>query len=205
MIAFLRGEVADMTDSSLVLDVNGVGYEILVPGQLLSMIEGIGQELKLYTYMQVREDAVTLFGFLTRDDLQMFKMLISVNGVGPKAGLGILSVLSADDLRFAILADDAKKIAKSPGIGAKTAQKIILELKDKLDLEDAFEKKLSSHQMTEEAAALAGGDVMQDAVQALVALGYGSTEALKVVRSVKPTADMDAEQILKEALKRLAF
>jgi Holliday junction DNA helicase RuvA len=205
MIAFLRGEVADMTDGSIVLDVNGVGYEVLVSGQLLSMLEGVGQELKLYTYMQVREDAVVLFGFLTRDDLQMFKMLISVNGVGPKAGLGILSALSADDLRFAILADDAKKIAKAPGIGAKTAQKIILELKDKLDLEEAFEKKLTSNQMTDEAAALAGGDVMQDAVQALVALGYGSTEALKVVRSVKPSADMDVEQILKEALKRLAF
>jgi Holliday junction DNA helicase RuvA len=205
MIAFLRGEVADVTEGSVILDVNGVGYEVLVPGQLLSVLDGVGQELKLYTYMQVREDAVVLFGFLTRDDLQMFKMLISVNGVGPKAGLGILSALSADDLRFAILADDAKKIAKAPGIGAKTAQKIILELKDKLDLEDAFEKKLSANQIPEEAAVLAGGDGMQDAVQALVALGYGSTEALKAVRAVKPTADMDVEQILKEALKRMAF
>lgn len=205
MIAFLKGEVADMTEGSVVLDVNGVGYEVLVPGQLLSMLEGIGQELKLYTYMQVREDAVVLFGFLTRDDLQMFKMLISVNGVGPKAGLGILSVLGADDLRFAILADDAKKIAKTPGIGGKTAQKIILELKDKLDLEEAFEKKLASDRISPEAAAAAGGEVVQDAVQALVALGYGSTEALKAVRSVKPTEDMDVEDVLKAALKRMAF
>jgi len=205
MIAFLKGEVADMTEGSVVLDVNGVGYEVLVPGQLLSMLDGIGQELKLYTYMQVREDAVVLFGFLTRDDLQMFKMLIGVNGVGPKAGLGILSVLGADDLRFAILADDAKKIAKTPGIGGKTAQKIILELKDKLDLEEAFEKKLASDQISPEAVAAAGSDVVQDAVQALVALGYGSTEALKAVRAVKPTEDMDVETVLKEALKRMAF
>ncbi|MBS6395703.1 MAG: Holliday junction branch migration protein RuvA [Clostridiales bacterium] len=205
MIAFLKGEVADMTEGSVVLDVNGVGYEVLVPGQLVQMLEGIGQELKLYTYMQVREDAVVLFGFLTRDDLQMYRMLIGVNGVGPKAGLNILSALGADDLRFAILADDAKKIAKTPGIGAKTAQKIILDLKDKLDLEEAFEKKLASDQLSPEVSAAAGSDVMQDAVEALVALGYGSTEALKTVRSVRPTEDMEVEDILKEALKRMAF
>lgn len=194
-----------MTDGTVVLDVNGVGYEVLVPAQLLSMLEGVGQSLKLYTYMQVREDAVVLFGFLTRDDLMMFKLLIGVNGVGPKAGLNILSTLGADDLRFAILADDAKRIAKAPGIGGKTAQKIILELKDKLDLEEAFEKKLASSQISAEASVAAGSDVMQDAVQALVALGYGSTEALKVVRSVKPTEDMDVEDILKEALRKMAF
>ena len=205
MIAFLKGEVADMTEGSVVLDVNGVGYEVLVPGQLISMLEGIGQSLKLYTYMQVREDAMVLFGFLTKDDLQMFRMLIGVNGVGPKAGLSIISALGADDLRFAVLADDAKKIARSPGIGAKTAQKIILELKDKLDLEEAFEKKLAADHIAPEAVAAAGNDVVQDAVQALVALGYGSTEALKVVRAVKPTEDMSVEDVLKEALKRMAF
>ncbi len=205
MIAFLRGTVADLTDGSVVLDVNGVGYEVLVPGQLIDMLEGIGQELKLYTYMQVREDAVTLFGFLTRDDLQMYKMLIGVSGVGPKAGLSILSSLGADDLRFAILADDARKIAKTPGIGAKTAQKIILELKDKLDVEEAFEKKLASEQIRPETSALAGTGAVQDAVEALTALGYGSTEALKAVRQVKATEDMDAEAILREALKRMAF
>ena len=205
MIAFLKGEVADMTEGSIILDVNGVGYEVLVPGQLLSMLEGIGQSLKLYTHMQVREDTVTLFGFLTRDDLQMFRMLISVNGVGPRAGLSILSALGADDLRFAVLADDAKRISKTPGIGAKTAQKIILELKDKLDLEEAFEKKLAAAENAPEIPAAAGDDIIQDAVQALVALGYGSTEALKAVRSVKPAENMNTEDILKEALKRMTF
>ncbi len=205
MIAFLKGEVADMTEGSIILDVNGVGYEALVPGQLLSMLEGIGQSLKLYTHMQVREDTVTLFGFLTRDDLQMFRMLISVNGVGPRAGLSILSALGADDLRFAVLADDAKRISKTPGIGAKTAQKIILELKDKLDLEEAFEKKLAAAGNAPEISAAAGDDIIQDAVQALVALGYGSTEALKAVRSVKPAENMNTEDILKEALKRMTF
>lgn len=205
MIAFLKGEIADLTEGSVVLDVNGVGYEVLVPGQLLSMLEGIGSRVKLYTYMQVREDAVVLFGFLTKDDLQMFRLLTGVSGVGPKAGLNILSTLGADDLRFAILADDVKRIAKTPGIGAKTAQKIILELKDKLDLQDVFEKRPASGQITPEAAAAAGSQVVQEAVEALVALGYGSTEALKAVRSVQPSEDMDVETVLKEALKRMAF
>ena len=190
MIAFIKGEIADMTEGSLILDVNGIGYEVLVPGQTISMVEGIGQAVKLHTYLQVREDAVTLFGFLSKDDLQMFRMLTGVSGVGPRAGLNILSSLGADDLRFAILADDAKKI--------------ILELKDRLDLEEAFEKKLSSGQADRETAA-AGSQVVQDAVEALTALGYGSTEALKAVRAVNPPEDMGVEEVLKEALKRMAF
>lgn len=205
MIAFLKGMVEDITENSLVLDVHGVGYEVLVPGQILDMMGGTGQEIKLYTYMQVREDAVILFGFLTKDDLQMFRMLIAVNGVGPKAGLAILSALGADDLRFAVLADDAKRIAKTPGIGAKTAQKIILELKDKLDLEDAFEKKLNADRITSETAVAAGTEMVQDAVEALVALGYGNTEALKAIRAVKGADSMDVEQLLKEALKHMSF
>ena len=202
MIAFLKGTIEDITENSLVLDVNGIGYEVLVPGQLLDMLEGIGQELKVYTYMQVREDAVVLFGFLTRDDLAMFKMLIGVNGVGPKAGLGILSALGTEELRFAVLADDAKRIAKAPGIGAKTAQKIILELKDKLDLAEVFEQKLNADRQ-QEVAASAGNGMIQDAVEALVALGYGSTEALRAVRAVKADTVEDSEQLLKEALKHM--
>ena len=134
----------------------------------------------------------------------LIRMLTGVSGVGPRAGLNILSSLGADDLRFAILADDAKRIAKAPGIGAKTAKKIILELKDRLDLEEAFEKKLSSGQADRETAA-AGSQVVQDAVEALTALGYGSTEALKAVRAVNPPEDMGVEEVLKEALKRMAF
>ena len=202
MIAFLKGTIEDITENSLVLDVNGIGYEVLVPGQLLDMLEGIGQKLKVYTYMQVREDAVVLFGFLTRDDLAMFKMLIGVNGVGPKAGLGILSALGTEELRFAVLADDAKRIAKAPGIGAKTAQKIILELKDKLDLSEVIEQKLNADRQ-QEAAASAGSGMIQDAVEALVALGYGSTEALRAVRAVKADTVADSEQLLKEALKQM--
>ena len=143
-----------------------------------------------------------LYGFLTKDDLELFKLLISVSGIGPKGGLSILSTLEADDLRFAILSGDAKAISKAPGVGGKTAQRVILELKDKLSLEDAFEAKTEHVQKN---AAAAGGSVKNDAVMALTALGYSSTESLKAVSAVEITEDMDVEEVLKAALKHLSL
>ena len=141
-----------------------------------------------------------LYGFLTADDLRLFELLLGVNGVGPKAGLGILSALSADELRFAVLSDDAAAIAKAPGIGKKTAQKLILELKDKLSLEDAFEKKLAHDQGLDAPAAM---DESSEAVMALTALGYPSSDALRAVRAVEGHETMEVEQLLKAALKNL--
>ena len=140
MIAYLKGEVAAVGENRLVLEVNKIGYQILISGRDAADMPPVGEEVTIHTYLNVREDAMQLFGFLSEDDLEIYKLLISVNGIGPKAGLGILSTLSADDLRFAVLSDDVKAITKAPGIGAKTAQKLILELKDKLSLEEAFEK-----------------------------------------------------------------
>lgn len=143
-----------------------------------------------------------LFGFLTRDDLMIFRLLIGVNGIGPKGGQAILSVLSPDDLRFAVLAGDVKAISAAPGIGKKTAEKLILELRDKLKIEDALEHKASetavSGRISEDA-----GSVQSEAVQALVALGYGSTEALKAVKQVPIDEETDVESVLKAALKIL--
>ena len=144
-----------------------------------------------------------LFGFLSKDDLQMFRLLLGVHGIGPKAALGVLAGLTADELRFAVLSDDAKTISKAPGIGKKTAQKLILELKDKLKLEDAFEKKLAHEQ---DAAAISGTNILdgsKEAVEALVALGYSSTDALRAVRKVTDVPPDDVEAILKAALKNL--
>ena len=124
---------------------------------------------RLYTYLNVREDAMILYGFLTKDDLRVFKLLIGVNGIGPKGALAVLSVMTTDDLRFAVLGDDAKAIAKAPGIGAKTAQRVILELKDKLSLEEAFELK-SEHVSRQNENGSSG--VKNEAVQALVAVSY---------------------------------
>jgi Holliday junction DNA helicase RuvA len=164
---------------------------------------GRGEEVRIYTYFSVREDAMQLFGFLSEDDLEMYRLLLGVNGVGPKAALGVLSVLTADDLRFAVLSDDAKTIAKAPGIGNKTAQKMILELKDKLSLEDAFEKKLAASAISGEKMVIT--DARDEAVQALTALGYSNSDALKAVRRAEITEEMDVETILKLALKQMAF
>lgn len=129
---------------SIVVEAAGVGYLIYIPTQYFDMLPDEGEDVKIYTYLCVREDAMILYGFLSKDDLEIFKLLITVSGIGPKGGLAILSTLSADDLRFAILSGDSKAISKAPGIGAKTAQRVILDLKDKLSLEDAFEKKLEN-------------------------------------------------------------
>ena len=144
MYAYIKGILAEITEDAIIVENQGIGYEIAVPGQVFDYLPSVGEEVKIYTYHYVREDAILLYGFLTKEDVRIFKMLIGVSGIGPKGALAILSVLSTDDLRFAILGDDAKAIAKAPGVGAKTAQRVIIELKDKLSLEDAFEQKLAN-------------------------------------------------------------
>ena len=200
MIAFVRGTAVDMTENSVIVEAGGIGYEIYMTGTDLSQIH-MGEEVKIHTYFNVREDAMQLYGFRSKDDLQMFRLLLGVNGVGPKAAVGVLAGITADELRFAILSDDVKTLSKAPGIGKKTAQKLILELKDKMKLEDAFELKLAHEQ--EKAVAGLGdiSDGRQEAVEALVALGYSSTDALRAVRKVTDVAPDDVEGLLKAALK----
>ena len=142
MIAYIKGELVETLPGSVILDVHGIGYRIYISGRESEELTIIGSQVKLNTYFHVKEDAMQLYGFQHKDDLEVFSLLLGVSGIGPKAALGILTAFSADDLRFAVLSEDAKTIAKAPGIGVKTAKKMILELKDKLDLEDAFEKKL---------------------------------------------------------------
>lgn len=206
MISYIRGELAAVSEEYIIVECGGMGYEIRVPASVIEDVPSVGGEVRIHTYLYVREDALNLYGFLTRDDLNVFKLLISVNGIGPKAALGILSTLSTDDLRFAVLADDAKTIAKAPGVGAKTAGKLILELKDKLKLEDVFEQSLKKN---EEVLSTSGTDsikeVRNEAVQALAALGYSNTEAMKMVRQVVITDDMDVEAVLKLSLKQITI
>lgn len=204
MIAYLKGTVAAVTESRVILEVNQMGFQIFVSSRDAARMPGRGETIQIYTYMNVREDAIQLFGFLSEDDLEIYKLLLNVSGIGPKAALGVLSVLSADDLRFAVLSDDVKAISKAPGIGSKTAQKLILELKDKLKLEDAFEKRFAH--MSEGMTAGAGmSDAKTEAVQALTALGYSSSDALKAVRQCGADDETDTETILKLALKQMAF
>lgn len=202
MIAFVKGTIVEVEEGKAIMEVGGMGYQILVSGSDAAKLSQMNGQVLLHTYLQVREDALTLFGFLAKEDLEIFRMLIGVNGIGPKAALGILSVFSASDLRFAVLAGDAKTISKAPGIGSKTAQKLILELKDKFDLLDAFEAKTEEIAGTESSAA---DQNSSEAVQALVALGYPGSEALQAVRKVDGREKMNTEELLKAALKKMAF
>ncbi len=207
MISYIKGILAytEPEEGLVVIETGSVGYGILISGKDLDLLPSHGEELRLYTYLQVKEDGLQLYGFLTREDQKLFKMLIGVSGIGPKGALGILTALSADDLRFAVLADDAKAIAKAPGIGHKTAQKLILELKDKLKLEDAFEARLAKAELKAGADLSGLTEAKNEAVEALTALGYSGTEALKAVRQAELTGEMSAEDILKAALKCITF
>ena len=204
MIAFLKGKIEELEETKAIVDVNGVGYGVFITGRDASVLSGNRETIKLHTYLQVREDAMQLYGFLKKDDLHVFRLLLGVNGIGPRAALGILSALSANDIRLAVLAGDAKAISRAPGIGAKSAQKIILELKDKFDLQETFDSSLAE---TENDTAVTVGDrqIQDEAVQALVALGYPAGESLKAVRSVQQTEDMTTEDLLKAALRNMSF
>ena len=197
MIAFIKGTVDSLSEGKMILESHGIGYELNIPASMFDAGIREGEELKIYTHMSVREDGISLFGFLSREDLEIYRMLIGVSGIGPKAALAVLSTLTADNLRFAVLSEDVQAIAKTPGIGKKTAQKLILELKDKFDLQEAFEQKLAGNQAA--AAVRQAGEP----VQALTALGYSGTEALQAVKKVEITEGMDSEAVLKAALKHM--
>ena len=201
MITYVKGELTEIFNNTIVVEAAGVGYEIMVPTSILGHLSNIGEIVKVYTYQNVKEDALDLYGFRSRDDLNIFKLLISVSGVGPKGALNILSTLTPDDLRYAVLSEDAKAITRAPGVGIKNAQKIIIELKDKLSAQDL----LTADAGQTDTIKAAGHGPKDEAVEALMALGYSSSEALRAVRESIVTDDMDAEAILKQALKKLAF
>ena len=198
MYAYIKGEIVDISEDNVVLECHDIGYNIKVPFSVIQQLPGIGAEVRIYTYTCVREDAFILYGFLTKDDLWIFKKLITVNGIGPKGALGILSVMSADDLRFAIIAGDSKAISKAPGIGAKSAERIILDLKDKITFEP---DSIGQNDTAVTSVNSANSDVKNEAIEAMTALGYSPSEALKAVKQIAITDDMDAGAILKAALK----
>ena len=201
MIAFVKGQLEDISEENAVIDVGNMGINVKISARTASRLPGMGKTVKLFTYTLVREDTFNLYGFLTRDDLDIFKKLITVNGIGPKGGLAILSVLSADELRFAVLSGDSAAIARAPGVGKKTAERVILDLKDKISLEDTLVHK--EMQAPKDEGASADGRARTEAVEALTALGYSSTEALRAVKSVPEGESMDVETLLKQALKNL--
>ena len=202
MIAYIKGKVAEILEDRVILESGFMGYNLFMPMASAEAVLRRGDEVKLYTHLHVREDAMQLFGFLTKDDLHTFQLLLGVTGIGPKAALGILCGLTADELRFAVLSEDVKTISKAPGVGKKTAQKLILELKDKMDLQEAFDLK-SQHVQEAQGDMADLSDARKEAVEALTALGYSGADALRAVKKVEMTPGMDVETLLKAALKNL--
>lgn len=200
MLAYIKGLLEEMGEDHIVVESGGLGYLILVPSSVLSELPSIGEPVKIYTYLHVREDAMVLFGFLTKEDRETFKLLITVNGIGPKGAMGILSGLSTYDLKVAIMNNDVTGITRAPGVGKKTAQKLILELKDKLKIDDYSELMTAQINGSGKAASIG---VMDEAVEALVSLGYSSHEAIHAVKGLNHLTRV--EDIIKGALKSLAI
>ena len=199
MSGFVQGKVDAISEDNVVIDTGGIGYNVRISAKTAQELPGIGQEVRLYTYTSVREDGISLFGFLSRDSLDIFKKIITVNGIGPKGGLAVLSVMSADELKFAIISGNAQAITKAPGIGKKTAERVILDLKDKISVEDTqIRKEISSYDGLPQT-----GKAQSEAVEALTALGYSATDALHAVRQIEHAEEMDVEAILKLALKNM--
>lgn len=196
MIGFVEGIIEYIDVDKIVVNNNGVGYNVFMPASQIDTLN-VDETVRVFTYLNVREDAMQLFGFLTRDDLEVFKLLITVNGIGPKGGLAVLSTITTDDLRVAVISEDAKAISKAPGIGAKTAQKVIIELKDKLNLEDVLEPKLDANFQVND------NNSMSEAVMALVALGYSQADAYRAVKSIDNIEELDVENVIKMALKMI--
>jgi len=202
MIAYVKGTLAFINDQSVVVDVNGIGYLVNASTTTISRLPARGSDVQLFTYLQTTESGQSLHGFLTQEELRMFTLLISVSGIGPKVASGILGALSPQDIIMAIVAEDAVLLSRAPGVGKKTAQRLTLELRDKIKTTDAWE---GSGGMA--AQNISGSNMKksekQDAMDALLALGYGRTEAMQAVLEVAED-DMMADALIRLALKKLA-
>ena len=199
MISYIRGTLEEKNADSAVIDVGGMGFEIMMPTLDAAKLPAPGSEIKIYTYLNVREDAMQLFGFKSREALDMFKLLITVNSVGPKGALGILGELGSDGLVSAIVSEDEKAITKAPGIGAKTAKRIIIDLKDKLDLEDIYTGRLGGSAAEDEFASIRG-----EAAEVLAALGYSKSQAFKALDAIEINDEMTVDKVVSKALRTMS-
>lgn len=198
MISYVKGTILFLEENKVVVLTGGWGVDIYVPSGMTTGSLNVGDEVALFTHMHVKEDALTLYGFTTREQLSLFQRLISVSGVGPKGGLSLLSTLGADELVYAIYAQDAKKISTANGIGKKTAERIIIDLRDKIPM-PSYESGIDSDDTIEETES---GSPKEETIQALMSLGYGRSDAVRAVTRVKVPCDT-SEQLLREALKNV--
>lgn len=203
MIAYIRGVIYDIEENAVILDQQGIGYRIYTSAMDLQQLSGITDEVIMHIHMSVREDDVSLYGFLTKEELWMYELLISVSGIGPKAGLAILSALSVKDLQMAILSGDAKAITQANGVGMKGAQRVIMDLKDKMDLEAMLDHPASPKDSGIATDGAGYSDAITNTALALTALGYSQLEATRAIRKVPGADGMTEEELLKQALKEL--
>lgn len=195
MYEYIKGIFKSIEKDYIVIECGNIGYKIFTSGSTMSNMPGTEEDVKIYTYQIVREDFIGLYGFLTKEEIEMFTLLIGINGVGPKAALSLMSIASVTSLKYAIITDDEKLIVKAPGIGKKIAQRIILELKDKIGIEEAtgMDKVMLGADLHSEKL----GEVMG----ALLALGYSEKEADKAIE--KADKEKSIEEIIKACLRAL--
>ncbi|MBO6114867.1 MAG: Holliday junction branch migration protein RuvA [Lachnospiraceae bacterium] len=198
MYAYIKGKVEYVDVDSFIIDNNGIGYRILTSTNVTSKLK-LHDDITTYTYLNVREDALNLFGFLSNEEVAVFKLLISVSGIGPKGALAIMSQLTLDELRLAVISEDYKAIARANGIGPKTAQRAVIELKDKFKLEDVF----AGGEMSDDLSDNANDDIITETAMALTSLGYSNVEALRAIKKIDGADKMSVEELLKAALKKL--
>ncbi len=200
MIGYLIGILTMKTDTSVLIETGGIGYEVMTPGNSHIFLEKEGSEVKVYTAMIVREDDISLYGFSDMTSLQLFKKLITVSGVGAKAALSILSAMSVDEIRKAIVFEDSTMLTRAQGIGKKTAQRIVLDLKDKLGSITHYDG--AGGELSSELVGIDGNNPRMEALAALIALGYSRGEAAAALAAVKDN-DLTTEAYVKQSLKKL--
>ncbi|NLP46974.1 MAG: Holliday junction branch migration protein RuvA [Epulopiscium sp.] len=198
MISYIKGSLVAIEETQIIVEANGIGYQLLIPTSSISRLPSLESQVHIFTHLQVREDGFILYGFLDKEELEIFQQLISVTGIGPKVGIGILSSLTPSEVYFAILGDDIKSLCKAPGIGKKTAQRMILELKDKLSMENMSHNLNTKKEKTSQI-------IKDEAIAALIALGYQRNEAFRVIQNIKITDRSNVEEVIKEGLKRLTM
>lgn len=196
MFYYISGTLAMKGDGYAVIDANGIGYKLTTSLCSLEKLKNIGDEVKMYTYMYLREDVCDLYGFISEEELHMFMLLIGVSGIGPKAAISILSVMTASSVALAVVTGDTKAITRAQGVGPKVAQRVVLELKDKIKNDDMLSS--SGTAVADENTSFGASN---EAVEALCVLGYSAQEAKNALSGIDMA--MDLELIIKEALKKL--
>ncbi len=199
MFSYIKGTLELKTLNYIVIDVNGVGFKIFMSESAIQRLDETGKNIKIYTHMQVREDDISLYGFITNEELRMFELLLSVSGVGAKSAINMLSSITPSKFALAVISNDVKTLTKIPGIGTKSAQRIILELKDKLKTEESITKD-----DIEIKNSIIEDNKLEEAIQALKVLGYTRQEIENVIKKID-TTNLSIEDIIRKALGYLGM